>query len=422
VNIYKLTYQTVDVAGQTTLASGALYVPQSDSDSLPIVTYQHGTIMNRDQVPSNRAEDPPGLFFSGYGYVVAMADYLGLGDNPGLHPYLHWESEATASLDMLRAAREFLSDSLGILENQLFLAGYSQGGHATMAIHQYVEVNQLQDEFGIVASAPMSGPYALSSAQFDYIFSKDSTYTGAYYIPYIAASYQYVYGNLYTAYNQYYDPPYDSIFKTWESTGNYFEDFPIETFPENFYVFMQDSVLDHLFSDANHPLRLDLRKNDLYRWAPQEPVRMLYCGMDMTVAPENSILAEETMNMLGAADVEAVEVNPSFNHTTCAIPAFLYALDWFDGFRKDEAVSDAAMTDQPLIRTYPNPVSNWIQIVTDISDHYTLHLHSINGQLVDEGAFTGDVYSLDLSAIPKGIYSLTIRSRNSSTTIKIVKL
>ena len=40
-----------------------------------------------------------------------MPDYLGMGESPGLHPYVHGESEATATLDMIRAAREFISDS-----------------------------------------------------------------------------------------------------------------------------------------------------------------------------------------------------------------------------------------------------------------------------------------------------------------------
>ncbi len=422
VSIYKLTYSTVDVAGNPTVASGALYVPQSDADSIPLISYQHGTILNRDQVPSNRAEDPPGLFFSGYGYIVAMPDYLGLGDNPGLHPYLHWESEATASIDMVRAAREFLMDSLGIRDDKLYLAGYSQGGHATMAMHQYVHQHQMKEEFSIEASAPMSGPYALSGPQFEYIFSKDSTYSGSYFIPYIIASYQLVYGNLYTDYSQYYDPPYDSIFAAWEASGIFFDNFPIDSFPENYYVFMQDSVLDHVFEDPNHPLREDLRKNDLSDWAPLEPVRMLYCGMDMTVSPENAIFTEERMKVLGATDVQSVNVNPEFNHTTCAIPAFMYALEWFDTFSEEGTVSASFDSELPVVSLYPNPVSRWLTIETDINGGIVLRILSMDGQQVYERALEGQVQQIDLSRLPKGVYVLTISSRSYQISRKIVKL
>jgi hypothetical protein len=39
--------------------------------------------------------------------LSAMPDYIGMGGSPGLHPYVHAASEATASIDMIRAAREF---------------------------------------------------------------------------------------------------------------------------------------------------------------------------------------------------------------------------------------------------------------------------------------------------------------------------
>ena len=42
---------------------------------------------------------------------------LGMGDSPGLHPYVHGESEATASVDMIRAAREFITNDLNLIDN-----------------------------------------------------------------------------------------------------------------------------------------------------------------------------------------------------------------------------------------------------------------------------------------------------------------
>ena len=126
---YSITYNTTDVFGNPTIASGALYVPQL-CDLLPLVSWQHGTQFNKMNVPSNEYYyETRGLLYSGNGYITTLPDYLGMGVNPGIHPYVHWESEATASIDLIRAAREFLLDTLQILDNnQLFLAGYSQGG------------------------------------------------------------------------------------------------------------------------------------------------------------------------------------------------------------------------------------------------------------------------------------------------------
>ena len=422
VAIYKLTYRTTGVSGESTLASGALYMPQTGLDSVPVILYQHGTIMNRDQVPSARAEDPPGLFFAGYGYGVAMADYLGLGESPGLHPYLHWETEATASLDMLRAAREFMNDSLALRENRLFLAGYSQGGHATMAVHKYIHVNQLDNEFSVTGSVPMSGPYALSTAQFDHIFSQDSTYTGSYYIPYIAASYQLVYGNLYADHSEYYDPPYDSIFAAWEATGTYFDQLSMDEFPRNFYEFMQDSVMDNLLSDPGHPFRQDLRSNDLDDWAPQEPVRMLYCGMDMHVAPSNSTSALESMQSLGAADVQAINVNDQFNHSSCAIPAFLFALDWFESFSTGTTGNPSTIPRDEGFLVYPNPVRDMLTLEAAFSGECQIRIFDLNGQLLDERQARGSIHRIDLSGFREGIYVITLRDGERVYRQKIVKL
>lgn len=118
---YKITYNTTDVFGEPTVASGALYIPQL-CDTLPWVSYQHGTEFKKTSVPSNNFFRENALFYSGNGYITTLPDYLGLGDNPGHHPYIHWKSEATASIDLIRAAKEFLFDSFQILDNnQLFL-------------------------------------------------------------------------------------------------------------------------------------------------------------------------------------------------------------------------------------------------------------------------------------------------------------
>jgi len=65
-----------------------------------------------------------------------MPDYIGLGKGDKFHLYQNSESEATASIDMLLAIQE-LNIEFGIKTNkQLFLTGYSQGGHACMATHK----------------------------------------------------------------------------------------------------------------------------------------------------------------------------------------------------------------------------------------------------------------------------------------------
>lgn len=401
---YKITYNTTDVFGNPTVASGALFVPQINCDTLPFVSYQHGTAYDKSDVPSNGSEFAVGLLYSGNRYITTLPDYLGMGDNPGIHPYIHWESEATASIDLIRAVREFLTDSLQIWDNnQLFLAGYSQGGHSTMAIHKYIKVNNLQSEFNVVASAPMSGPYALSSAELDFVFGSP-TYPAPGYLPYAFASYQYVYGNLYTSYDEYYDPPYATTIAEWIAEGT-----NPPYLPTNFSAFMQDSVIDNILSMPNHPTRVALRDNDLYSWIPQDPVRMLYCTMDHLVTFENSIVALDTMNALGAADVQAIDVYPGGNHFTCFIPAHTYSLEWFDSLKVecDYVTSILPVTKQPKISLYPNPVEG---IATFSSEKITsIEIYDLMGKL----AISRNENKVDLSNMPAGIYYVIGFDKNS---------
>ena len=356
VKSYKILYNTTDVHGNPTIASGALYVPQTSCNTMPLISWQHGTVFQKSDVPSNKYNKGTGLLYSGNGYITTMPDYLGMGDNPGIHPYIHSESEATASINLIRAAREFLRDSLQIRDNnQLFLAGYSQGGHSTMAVHKYIKINDLQSEFNVIASAPMSGPYALSIEQFDLIFDKDSSYYMSLFLPYAMASYQLVYGNLYTNYNDCYDTPYDSLIASWLAPGGKWNALPV-----NYYEFMQDSVISNIQNKPNHPINVALRKNDLHNWLPLEPVRMLYCGMDSMVAPQNAITALNTMNALGAPDVKAIDLDPNGDHGTCVSPSLTYALDWFDSLKVEcqMVISTPYQEKQPELSLFPNPVKD----------------------------------------------------------------
>jgi hypothetical protein len=77
---------------------------------LPLFSYQHGTLTQTNEAPSSMnlsGEVSVGIAFATSGYAAVVPDYLGLGDSPGLHPYHHARSEATACVDMLRAAKSF---------------------------------------------------------------------------------------------------------------------------------------------------------------------------------------------------------------------------------------------------------------------------------------------------------------------------
>lgn len=327
VDMYRVQYYTTHPANQLPVeASGALIIPRNNSCPTPLVSYQHGTVSRKTDVPSfNSAEADIGKVFSSCGYVVCLPDYIGLGTSPGMHPYVHAKSQADAALDLLRMAR-LLADSLDYsLNEQLFLFGYSQGGHATMALHKEIEEN-FADEFTVTASAPMSGPYDLSDTQAQVLVA-DSPYATPGYLPYVVLAYQSVYGNFYDDVSEIFIHPYNEtippLFDGTYSMG--FINSQVPSIPNQILVPEQ---LDDFINNPNNPLRLALQANNVYDWTPQAPIRILYCEGDDQVIYHNSLKAYSTFVANGATQIEQFNFG-NFDHGGCVQFCLLSAYAYF---------------------------------------------------------------------------------------------
>jgi hypothetical protein len=158
VELRRITTMTrVPETGEEVRVSGLLAVPAGQKGPLPVVSWQHGTILSFDQVPSNLVRlGEPGyapsdngdsletLFnlhrLAGQGFAVIAADYLGKG------PYRNGRGEAYAvrqatvqtCLDILDAGLETMG-SLGLSRSALFLNGWSQGGLNTQWLAQELQ-------------------------------------------------------------------------------------------------------------------------------------------------------------------------------------------------------------------------------------------------------------------------------------------
>ena len=123
------------------------------------VSYQHGTAFLRKEVASQNwksffdSESLVGEILASVGCATVIPDYIGLGDSPGSQPYIHAATVASTVIDMLRATRTFCATNGVRLNSQLFLIGFSQGGHASLATQREIE-RAYTNEFTITASAP----------------------------------------------------------------------------------------------------------------------------------------------------------------------------------------------------------------------------------------------------------------------------
>ncbi|MCS6905563.1 MAG: lipase family protein [Bacteroidia bacterium] len=334
VKIYHVVYKTLDAKGTNTICSGAIVIPDNVSGkSFPLFSYQHGTTTQRFDVPSRgSAELNIGIIAGATGYIACLTDYVGLGDSPGFHPYVHAKSEATAVVDILRATRNYCRQNGINLNGQVFLAGYSQGGHATMAAHRELEQNHA-NEFTVTASAPLSGPYDISGVQAR-ILTIDSAYSVPAFLPYVVLGYQQAYGNLYNTLSDIFISPYDTLIPRLFN-GTYPANYVNDHFPKIPKQMVRPDVFEAFSTNPNHPIRLALKDNDVYDWKPKAPIHMCYCEADEQVTFANAIMAYNWMrNKKGATNVEKKMLGKDLNHAGCVFPALSYTKSWFDSLKK----------------------------------------------------------------------------------------
>ncbi|HEV7715676.1 MAG TPA: prolyl oligopeptidase family serine peptidase, partial [Steroidobacteraceae bacterium] len=209
VDVYQLKYGTVGAKAEATSASGALMVPNGTdaacSGPRPILLYAHGTSPDRayniaDLMDTDNTEGLAiAAVFAGQGYIVVAPNYAGY-DSSSLtyHPYLNADQQSKDMIDALTAARAGLpGTSAGTVttdSGKLFVTGYSQGGYVAMATHKALQAAGTT----VTASAPMSGPYALSAFG-DAIFEGNVSESAPVNLTLLINSYQQAYGNIYTA-------------------------------------------------------------------------------------------------------------------------------------------------------------------------------------------------------------------------------
>lgn len=424
VKSYTVIYNTIDAQGNQTIASGAVFIPQlSNCEYAPITVYEHGTEFQENNVPSTGSYSNQGTYFSTSGYIAVLPDYLGLGASSGYHLYHHAKTEATATIDLIRAVREYLDTASNTVKDngQIFITGYSHGGHSAMATHKYIQENNLQAEFNVVASAPLSGAYALNGAQYDLIFDGDSSYYASPFLPYILAGMQTVYGNLYTNLNEVYDSPYDvNILNLLNDGNSSFYAWYIGIGGANYYSFMQDSVLNNMLADINrntHPINVALMKNNVYDWSPQTPVRMLYCGADSMVSPNNSTFTLDTMINLGATDVMAINLNNNADHNGCFQPATTYALTWFDSLaQKCIYVNIGNKIKQASTNIYPNPATQYIQLENINLAGKTVKIISVDGKYTYKTTSQNNM--INIEHLTRNTYILLVYDENQDIVFK----
>jgi dienelactone hydrolase len=159
---HRLTYRTTDARGSGIVASALVSVPVKPAGAKsPVLSYQHATLVKDAEAPSNHATaDEIVVVLASLGYIVVAADYVGYRASQGApHPYLLAAPSAAAVVDLLTAASTWRSRNRVADNGQLFLAGYSEGGHATLASHRALQAAGGAPPSGLAVVVAGAGPY-----------------------------------------------------------------------------------------------------------------------------------------------------------------------------------------------------------------------------------------------------------------------
>jgi len=324
VTLYRVRYWTAHRDGAPTIASGLVAIPDS-SPARGVVSYHHGTNTYRHGAPS-----APGIgegafvsaVFAGGGYIVVAADYIGLGTNTDVHPYYVTESTTNAVIDLLRAAHA-LTAQLGVAwPGRLYLTGFSQGGHTTMATHRALE--SLGDPtLAVAASAAIAGPFDLAKFSVPRALGGASP-SDALYLAYLAIAYAHAYKQPITSLLR---EPYATTLPVLFDGEHDNEDIlaGLPATPRAMFVpeFLEDF-------DAGRPSWFydALVENGAIQWPAKAPIRLYYGENDVDVSPKEAEFAEAALAAQGAA-VKRISVGPR-DHGETILHAAPNVRLWFD--------------------------------------------------------------------------------------------
>jgi pimeloyl-ACP methyl ester carboxylesterase len=324
VRVVALNYTTVGAQGEAANASGVMLVPAGScaNGSYPLIAYGKGTDVQKPRTLANPADGETFLLAAMYaaqGYAVVATDYLGFAKSTyTYHPYLHADSEASAMVDSLRAARNAAQTQGVGLSGKVMLTGYSQGGHSSMAAQRSIE-RDYASEFNLVAGAHLAGPYNLSGS-----FKLTNAIAGyQFFVPYLVTAWQKVYGNVYSNVTQAFKLPYSNYIETLlpSPTLTYTTLITTGALPGGTPDQARDAVFQQAFltdirTNDNSGLVVDAKKNDLLGWNPK--ARTLLCGGagDPTVPPAiHRDVAQADFSSRGLTNVTSVDVDPSIQAT-----------------------------------------------------------------------------------------------------------
>jgi len=337
VDIYSYNYP-MEYQGKTITASGLVCVPVTNGENFPVVSFQHGTLVAKNEAPTASFSTVTSISIaslSGLGYILLIPDLIGFGSSfEYFHPYLVKKSNVDAVSAMLNSLTDLPNGALsGTNPNDsLFLAGYSQGGWITLAAMQELENNN--NGWNLIGTACGAGPY--NPEQLMQYVLKQESYPKPFFLAYVLLSFVED-GTITQGMEHYFNEPYAAkIPALFDGTLNGTAiDAELTT---STHDLMQAGLFSYHEGTEYNELKASFSKNKVDAWQNQTPLMLLH-GTNDTYIPQE--LSDSIYSQFIASGSEQVqyETIPFADHNSAAIPAIARSIEWFQQLRNKSEIS-----------------------------------------------------------------------------------
>ncbi len=331
VKLYRVIYNSFipELNNKPTVASGLIAIPENGKNKMPVVSYQHGTVFSKTEVPSNPEESMETKLmiaqFAGQGYILIAADYFGEGQSSEPDSYQVKASTQQACLDMLLASEEVIK-AMNIQQGQLFLSGWSMGGWSTLLFLQKLESLDIP----VSAAATACTPTDIFALVNRWIYAPKET--DAIWLPGILALQL-------NSYSVYYELPglMESAIKSeyQQATLDFYQN---KISFEDFYSKTTSKVAEYLkpefiTSGSNNESRYwqIIQNNNSYRWRSHTALNLYYGDADEAVPEYIGTLPAGYQELIDGGLTIAIPAGKLADHRG----TFKFAVDhqkkWFDG-------------------------------------------------------------------------------------------
>lgn len=421
---YKITYYTKNEKNNLVKATGLLMYPKTNY-KLSTVVSDHGTTDSRQNVPSNLK----GVLYAGFvvelsyvlnGYILMAPDYVGMGSGDGVHPYVHYPTEASATIDFVTAANKVLAQQNVKRYDEYFLTGYSQGAHAAMSTLKKLSIsnpNNLNFKYAYMGD----GPYDFSGVTLQKGVLEKDVYPFTSFIANVVNTCNK------TGYQMYNSSISEVISSEYLDRYNYHvvqDNGGLLWGPLVWRTLFTNNFVNDVTNNQNNKLRQCLKSNDVYDWYNKTPMTLGHSTVDLAIHPENTSKTIDVQRGyyswwdLNKYKLEAFYWGP-LGHIGGIVPFILASNAKFNTLRSGGLLNEWAMLTSKQSQNSQSGISSIYksQIKPDLQNMELLEITDFNKEKAERKAVSNN----NLASLQDGVYLLKVSENNSEKLIPYIK-